>query len=158
MTRRSGHLQGFTAERYLWHGTHSRFIKSIATIGFRREFTTTFVYGNGCYYATRPNYSASTSYAKLDEASVQRMFYCRVAVGMLNRGNSRNYTPEVIPNTKVRYDSFCDSEQNPSIIATCNDNQAYPDLIVTFVKNSYESNLKNYRNTNPTYTLDGTYR
>lgn len=158
LVQKKSHLPGFVPEAMLWHGTHSRFIHSIASVGFRREYTTTYVYGYGCYFAVHSSYSYSTSYAKLDSAYVQRMFWCRVAQGLRKRGSDRQMSPEYVSgDSKIRYDSYCDRDTDPTIIATANDYQAYPDLVITFVRSGYEKSYSSYLTNNPSYTIDGTY-
>lgn len=141
--RSKSKIKGYLPPAKMWHGTHPRYVKSIAQGGFRREYTTTYAYGYGVYFAKQSSYSASSSYSKPDDTNVQRMFLCDVVRGVPEDHAGSALTPRPIPgHAGLYYDSFCDSPSDPNIIATPNDHQAYPLFLVSFCSNHHLSAAK----------------
>lgn len=119
-------------EKLLWHGTHPKFIPTIASRGFRREFTTTMAYGKGVYFARDSRYSSSVAYAKVDTDGTQQMFFCRVAVGECAYGSTNTDAPEKPGQPGVHYETLVDNTGNPSIFVATSDFQAYPEFVIKF--------------------------
>ncbi len=119
-------------ERRLWHGTHPNYISTIATRGFRREFTTTMAFGKGVYFARDSAYSSSVSYAKVDVDGTQQMFYCRVVAGESAQGSSNADSPQKVGQPGVHYETMVDNCANPGIYVATADFQAYPEFVVKF--------------------------
>ena len=90
-------------------------------------------YGQGVYFATDASYSVK--YCTADANGQMQMYFARVLTGEYTRGNSAVRTPPFKndPNNPlIRYDSTVNKTENPSIFVIYNDNQAYPEYIVTF--------------------------
>merc|ERR1719295_1417974 len=76
--------------RFLWHGTTSdATMDTIATQGFRKEFSTTARWGQGTYFAKEASfsvhYSAKCKFKGIS-SSVYKMFYCQVLCGKSTLG------------------------------------------------------------------------
>ncbi len=129
----------------MWHGTHPRYIRTIATLGFRREFTKRHVYGLGVYFAADAAYSAHADYAKPDDQGVRRVLLCRVACGVPSIGRQSYVSP--MYRTPAGDIKTCDvyvDKHPPSIVSCPADDQAYPEFLVTFydMKQHRERNYK----------------
>eukprot|EP00485_Elphidium_margaritaceum_P016400 CAMPEP_0202724916 /NCGR_PEP_ID=MMETSP1385-20130828/177684_1 /ASSEMBLY_ACC=CAM_ASM_000861 /TAXON_ID=933848 /ORGANISM="Elphidium margaritaceum" /LENGTH=440 /DNA_ID=CAMNT_0049390717 /DNA_START=356 /DNA_END=1675 /DNA_ORIENTATION=- len=131
--RRQSILRGLDCDRSklheqcLYHGTNIHVVPKIITQGFLRQFTTRYQYGQGCYFAAHPAYSANPRYAAPNAHGVQFMFVCSVVCGEWCLGNPSMKVPDIKPGTNnILYESTCNDVQQPSIFVTFNDNQAIP--------------------------------
>lgn len=106
-----------------WHGTSFQFQTPIAQRGFRREFTTTFAYGYGVYFAGLASYSASPGYAKVDSTGKQFMFLSHVICGDLS--GAGQLTPK-------GHSFVSDYGTPPNVFVATMDYQAIPVFIVEF--------------------------
>ncbi len=134
----------YLSPTYMWHGTHPRYVRTIATLGFRREFTTRYVYGFGVYFATESSYSATSSYAKVDDNGVQRMFLCRVVRGVPSVGQQSYIVPMyTTPTNDIKTCDVYVDQYPPQVVSCPLDDQAYPEYLVTFCSvQNYNKSMK----------------
>jgi len=123
-------------EQLLWHGTAKNNVPFIIANGFDRSYTKTAAYGHGVYFARDAFYSSERRFATPDPEGVQNMFLARVLVGKTCVGNkSMRHPPQVIAGQPEVYDCLVDDAHHPRIFVSChNDNQAYPEYMVSFRK------------------------
>ena len=90
-------------------------------------------YGNGVYFARDASYSMS--YAKPQySGSNRKMYIAKVLVGVYTKGASGMKAPpsKNDPNNPgVRYDSVVNNIQNPTMYIIFQDNQYYPEYLLT---------------------------
>ncbi|XP_029939956.1 protein mono-ADP-ribosyltransferase PARP15-like [Salarias fasciatus] len=124
-----------TIERRLFHGTSPETCDSIMNHGFNRSFSgiNGTSYGQGTYFTANATYSVF--YARPGADGSQTMFLARVLTGCYTQGNGSMRCP---PSRSSRdlYDSVVDRTDNPSMFVVFNDNQAYPDYLITFSTSS----------------------
>ena len=89
--------------------------------------------GLGSYF--HKNASYSDSYAKPDSNGQKRMFVARVLVGSFTRGSGQLRRPP--PKNPAKpledfYDSCVDDTSNPRIYVVFENNQVYPEYIITY--------------------------
>lgn len=90
-------------------------------------------YGQGTYFAVNASYSANPGYSMPAADGSQRVFVAQVLTGVYTQGNSSMKVPPPRNNQPDdRYDSLVDQVANPSMFIIFNDNQAYPDYLITF--------------------------
>ena len=82
------------------------------------------------YFATDATYSEK--YSKADSNGQMKMYYARVLTGEYIKGDSSTRVPAINPRSMIPYDSTVNDNENPTIFVIYNDNQAYPEYIVTF--------------------------
>ncbi|XP_003447633.1 uncharacterized protein LOC100707456 [Oreochromis niloticus] len=126
---------GGAGERLLYHGTSQDTCESIIKNGFDRSFSGKHatVYGQGTYFAVSASYSANPGYSVPAADGSQRVFVAQVLTGVYTQGNSSMKVPPPRTNQPDdRYDSLVDQIANPSMFIIFNDNQAYPDYLITF--------------------------
>merc|ERR1712193_253504 len=73
---------------WLFHGTTEDIVPKITQQGFNRSFCgrNATMYGQGVYFARDASYSSSKTYSVPDGSGIQRMFLCRVVVGLPCQG------------------------------------------------------------------------
>ena len=77
----------------------------------------------------------SNSYAKPDHSGLKRMFLARVLVGSYTRGNSEfRRPPPKDPRNPLEnfYDSCVDDPNNPRLFVIFENNQVYPEYVITY--------------------------
>ena len=82
------------------------------------------------YFATDAKYSES--YSKPDSNGQKKMYYARVLTGEYIKGDTTIRVPPINSGSMIPYDSTVNDNENPTIFVIYNDNQAYPEYIVTF--------------------------
>ena len=90
-------------------------------------------FGQGVYFAVNSSYSET--YSTTAGTSEKKMYYAKVLTGDYTKGNKdmRMPPPKKDPNNPLLlFDATVDKEPNPTIFVIFNDNQAYPEYIVTF--------------------------
>ncbi len=128
-------LGPYLNERWLWHGTSQKIVRNIAHQGFLRQFLGTATdggwYGGGIYFA--PSASTSCGYARPGEDGLRRMFLCRVLVGQYHKGYQGLKQPQAKPGDKYKqHESTVDNIENPREFVIYQDDQAYPEYLITF--------------------------
>ena len=89
------------------------------------------VYGNGVYFAVKA--SASAKYCKPDSNGCCYMYRCKVLTGDFTIGRTGLIEPPVKDtSTQSFYHSVADKFKLPSMFVIFNDNQAYPEYLITF--------------------------
>lgn len=84
-------------------------------------------------FARDAAYSVDRKYSIPNATREQRIFMCRVVVGECCLGYQDCLAPDERHGFQhVRYDSTVDRLNDPGIYVTYNDNQAYPEYLVTF--------------------------
>uniref|UniRef100_A0A3P9DLH6 Poly [ADP-ribose] polymerase n=1 Tax=Maylandia zebra TaxID=106582 RepID=A0A3P9DLH6_9CICH len=127
--------EGGARERLLYHGTSQDSCESIIRNGFNRSFSGKHatLFGQGTYFAVNGSYSANPGYSMPAADGSQRVFVARVLTGVYTQGNSSMKVPPPRSNQPDdRYDCLVDQIANPSMFIIFNDNQAYPDYLITF--------------------------
>ncbi|XP_030609404.1 protein mono-ADP-ribosyltransferase PARP14-like [Archocentrus centrarchus] len=127
--------EGGAGEKLLYHGTSQDSFDSIRKDGFNRSFSgkNATAYGQGTYFAVNASYSASPTYSKPAADGSQAVFVAQVLTGIYTQGRSDMRLPPLRDNKPDdRYDSVVDRIYNPSMFIVFNDNQAYPDYLITF--------------------------
>ncbi|XP_028331085.1 protein mono-ADP-ribosyltransferase PARP14-like isoform X2 [Gouania willdenowi] len=123
-------------EKLLFHGTNPENINSIITNGFDRRYSgqNATSYGLGTYFAINANYSANPKYSKPAADGSQSMFMARVLTGIYVLGHidMKVLPPRDPHRSPDRYDSAVDNLDNPQMFVVFQDNQAYPDYLITF--------------------------
>eukprot|EP01083_Nonionella_stella_P216527 778195_1 len=118
-------------EKCLWHGTKAEDVMNeIEHTGFRKEFNTTALWGQGTYFAVNSGYSVSYS---SNNNGVHKMFQCLVLSGESHVGGSQ-YTLRTWPKKnggkRLIYDSLHSKDKDIYVIH--DDVRAYPMFVVTF--------------------------
>ena len=121
-------------EKFLFHGTKGDRLHEINKAGLNRNFAGTIngnAFGRGVYFAR--DASMSVGYAPAMSSGQRYMYYTRAAVGQYAVGN----TNMIVPPKKGggdddSYDSTVNNATNPTIFVLFNDNQYYPEYLITF--------------------------
>jgi len=126
-------LAGGANERRVVHGGAEASIRSIALMGFVREFNTTSVYGKGTYFARDMSYSANNRYTPPNASGEKFAFLARVLVGEPCVGTQGMNMPDVKPGGAL-HDSMVNNLADPSIfvLSSGSDEHAYPEFMVKF--------------------------
>ena len=92
---------------------------------------TGYVYGNGVYFAV--DASKSLKYCRPDSNGYRYMYRCKVLTGDFTIGRTGLIDPPVkdIDNQSF-YHSVVDNVKSPGMFVIFNDNQAYPEYLITF--------------------------
>jgi poly [ADP-ribose] polymerase 10/14/15 len=117
-------------EKILFHGTASKNTESICKFGFNRSYCgiNGVALGRGVYFARE----SSTSHSYTQGSSHRQMFQCRVLVGDSTPGNSAMNVPPNKINGEP-YDSTCDFASSGSVYVCYNDNQCYPEYLISYM-------------------------
>jgi hypothetical protein len=123
-------------ERSLFHGTLPEYVGSICKQNFDFRLSggqhgTAFGYGN--YFAVSA--ARASNYCMKDENGSKHIFMCKVLVGDYTKGNpTLRRPPHKISTSSCyeMYDSVCDNIKEPTIFVVFDNDQAYPDYIITF--------------------------
>jgi poly [ADP-ribose] polymerase 10/14/15 len=121
--------------KWLFHGTTAEIVPKVAQQGFNRSFCgrNATMYGKGVYFARDASYSSSKAYSAPDPNGIQRMFLCRVIVGLCSKGVKDAVCPDVRDAAQhLLFDTTVDNVKDPSIFVTYHDAQAYPEYLVHF--------------------------
>eukprot|EP01084_Bolivina_argentea_P276600 471986_1 len=115
-------------EKILYHGTDKETMQKILKGGFRKEFTSTTLHGEGTYFAIDASYSASARYSP-----DKKMLQCNVLCGESTKGNS-SISLKTWPKKKNGhlYDSLVDSISNPTMHVIHEDARALPMFVIHF--------------------------
>ncbi|XP_046843147.1 protein mono-ADP-ribosyltransferase PARP14-like [Xenia sp. Carnegie-2017] len=131
-------MHGAVNEMRLFHGTNPNNVLPIYTNNFSRSFAglNGVLYGNGVYFARDASYSLRYS---LDQCSGSRakMFIAKVLVGSYTLGQKGLKAPPSRndpSNPGLLYDSVVDNQGNPTIFVIFQDNQCYPEYLITLNK------------------------
>ena len=115
MPERQGNSDSYK-RMWLFHGTAEHIVDKIVAVGFNRTFgfkelnpNAMTRYGKGSYFAVNSKYSVDYT------------------------GREDQPTPDVRRGTE-RYDSTVNNLEAPTIFVTFYDSQAYPEYLVTFMK------------------------
>ena len=128
-------MRGQVNEMRLFHGTDAANVDSINAHNFSRSFAGVngVSYGHGVYFARDASYSMG--YANRQRSgSHPKMYMAKVLVGEYTRGAKRMKAPPLKndPNNPgLRYDSVVDHPSNPSRYIIFQDNQYYPEYLLT---------------------------
>ena len=101
--------------------------------GLDMIFSTGVAYGNGVYFARDASYSINYA-RKRHSGSRPKMYMAKVLVGEYTRGASGMKAPpsKNDPNNPgLRYDSVVDHPSNPKMYIIFQDNQYYPEYLLT---------------------------
>ncbi|XP_053378640.1 protein mono-ADP-ribosyltransferase PARP12-like [Mercenaria mercenaria] len=121
-------------ERRVFHGTKNQYIDPIWHQGFDFRLsgeTTGTLYGKGCYIATSSKYS--DYYADVGEDIV--MFVAKILPGAYVRGKKEYKRPPHKDEGNLSselYDSCVDDESNPQKFVIFDNNQIYPEYLITY--------------------------
>lgn len=121
-------------EKLLFHGTSRDSCDSIMKNGFNRSYSGTngASIGHGTYFAVDASYSVR--YTKPGADGSRTMFLARVLTGSCTQGQGHMRFPPPRSSQQPHdcYDSVVDRLKNPNMYAVFNDNQAYPEYLITF--------------------------
>ncbi|CAC5408899.1 PARP10_14_15 [Mytilus coruscus] len=125
---------GHQNEKSLWHGFAKDAMDSINKFGFNRSYCgkNATAYGDGVYFATHANYSASNTYSVPDSSGNKRMYLCKVLTGEYTYGNGGMRMAPTKTGTHILYDCVVDNPANPSMFIIFHDAQAYPEYMIMF--------------------------
>ncbi|XP_007893224.2 protein mono-ADP-ribosyltransferase PARP10 [Callorhinchus milii] len=126
-------------ERVLYHGTNEESAKEIYVHGFNRSFCgkNATLYGQGVYFATNAVMSAQDNYSPPNEQKHKFIFVVNVLTGAYAKGESSMKAPPLKQDSTMplRYDCVVDDCRNPTIFVIFNDTQAYPQYLITCLRN-----------------------
>ena len=90
-------------------------------------------YGEGVYFATEASYSLSFSKPSNSKGECC-MFIAKVLSGKYATGRERMKTPPAIDPNKgeLLYDSVVDCTDDPTVFVVFQDDQCYPEYLITF--------------------------
>lgn len=120
--------------RQLFHGTNETSVKAICQQGFDWRLCgvhgTSF--GKGSYFAKNASYS--DGYAGNSQQGHKLMFLAKVIVGSYVVGNSNTVRPPPMNPLKPHelHHSCVDNQISPSIFVIFENDQAYPELLITY--------------------------
>ena len=124
-------------ERQLFHGTKSETANAICQQGFDWRVCGKHgtKYGKGSYFASKANYSHRYTSSQVTNRSYKQMFLARVLVGSYTIGDSSlNRPPPKNPfSPHVLFDSCCDNMSNPALFVVFENNQSYPEFLITYM-------------------------
>mgnify|MGYP002803931348 FL=1 len=128
-------MRGQVNEMRLFHGTDAANVDSINAHNFSRSFAGVngVAYGHGVYFARDASYSMSYASRQLS-GSLPKMYMAKVLVGEYTSGAKGMKAPPLKndPNNPgLRYDSVVDHPSNPSMYIIFQDNQYYPEYLLT---------------------------
>jgi poly [ADP-ribose] polymerase 10/14/15 len=130
-------LGGDANEKRLFHAGSEDSIRSIARMGFIREFNKAgrSAYGKGTYFARDMSYSANDSYSVPNASSEKFAFVARVLVGDPCEGKLNQPRPATKANGTL-HDSMVNNLANPTefVMSSGADDHVYPEFIVKFKK------------------------
>uniref|UniRef100_A0A3Q3K5R2 Poly [ADP-ribose] polymerase n=1 Tax=Monopterus albus TaxID=43700 RepID=A0A3Q3K5R2_MONAL len=125
---------GGAGEKLLYHGTAKNNCIPIMKNGFNRSFAgcNGTSYGNGTYFAV--NASLSVGYSSPAHDGSRSMFVVRVLTGVYDAGHKSMKVPPPRSYQQPHdlYDSVVDQIHQPDLYVVFQDNQAYPDYLITF--------------------------
>ncbi|XP_046842592.1 protein mono-ADP-ribosyltransferase PARP14-like [Xenia sp. Carnegie-2017] len=129
---------GDVNEMRLFHGTNPNNVRSINSNNFSRSFAgvNAVKYGNGVYFARDASYSLRYSLHQCS-GSQPKMYIAKVLVGEYTLGKEGLKEPPSrndLGNPGLLYDSVVDSPSNPKIFVIFQDNQSYPEYLITLNK------------------------
>ncbi|CAB4040614.1 poly [ADP-ribose] polymerase 14-like, partial [Paramuricea clavata] len=133
--KKSMAMRGQVNEMRLFHGTDAANIHSINTNNFSRSFAGAngTSYGNGVYFARDASYSIK--FTKPQHFGTRRkMYMAKVLVGEYTKGVSGMKAPPTKSdpnNPGLRYDSVVNDIRNPRMYIIFQDNQYYPEYLLT---------------------------
>eukprot|EP01083_Nonionella_stella_P019919 55297_1 len=120
-------------EDALYHGTDILTVIKILHQGFLRQFAARAVFGKGSYFAKNARYSCNQSYAKPDGDRFQHLLLCNVICGEWTVGSSSMKIPPIKPTSEhLPYETTVNSESNPTVFVTYQDDQALPTYLISF--------------------------
>uniref|UniRef100_A0A6P8QZ94 Poly [ADP-ribose] polymerase n=1 Tax=Geotrypetes seraphini TaxID=260995 RepID=A0A6P8QZ94_GEOSA len=132
MDAKNGHTNN---EKQLFHGTAPNSLRAINKLGFNRSYAgmNAAAFGNGTYFAIQASYSAHNQYSKPDANGQKYIYLARVLAGDYCVGRTGIVTPpsKSTSDPTNLYDSVTDNTANPSMFVIFNDNQAYPEYLIT---------------------------
>ncbi|XP_046843181.1 protein mono-ADP-ribosyltransferase PARP15-like [Xenia sp. Carnegie-2017] len=132
-------MRGDVNEMRLFHGTNSANVEAINSNNFSRNYSGVngVLYGNGVYFARDSSYSLDYSLRQCSAGSQPKMFIAKVLVGKYTSGMhglkappSRNDSS----NPGLLYDSVVNNVNNPKFFVIFQDNQCYPEYLITLNK------------------------
>ncbi|XP_063404473.1 protein mono-ADP-ribosyltransferase PARP14-like [Mytilus trossulus] len=125
---------GHQNENSLWHGFAKDAMDSINKFGFNRSYCgkNATAYGDGVYFASAANYSASNTYSVPDSNGNKRMYLCKVLTGEYTYGQGGMRMPPTKAGTHILYDCVVDNPANPGMFIIFHDAQAYPEYMIMF--------------------------
>ncbi|XP_068754720.1 protein mono-ADP-ribosyltransferase PARP12-like [Montipora capricornis] len=123
-------------ERQLFHGTNKETVEAICQQGFDWRMCgkhgTRF--GKGTYFACKANYSHCYTLKQDSSRGYRQMFLAKVVVGSYTVGDGSlcRPPPKDPKDPYVLYDSCCDNARNPAIFVVFENNQSYPEFLITY--------------------------
>ena len=92
------------------------------------------LFGKGTYFACKANYSHCYTLNQGSSTGYRQMFLAKVVVGSYTNGNSSlsRPPPKDPKDPYVLYDSCCDNARNPAIFVVFENNQSYPEFLITY--------------------------
>uniref|UniRef100_A0A8C3R8Q2 Poly [ADP-ribose] polymerase n=1 Tax=Cyanoderma ruficeps TaxID=181631 RepID=A0A8C3R8Q2_9PASS len=123
-------------EKLLFHGTAASSLRLINSTGFDRGYAgkNAAAFGNGTYFALEARYSAQNTYSIPDANGKKHMYLARVLTGQFCAGKQglKAPPPKNSADPTDLYDSVVNDESHPAVFVIFNDNQAYPQYLITF--------------------------
>ncbi|XP_078393359.1 protein mono-ADP-ribosyltransferase PARP14-like [Cetorhinus maximus] len=134
MNRQRPHQQN---EKFLYHGTSSEICSKINADGFNRSYCglNAVYFGDGTYFAQNAAYSAQDTYSKPDATGCKVVYRARVLTGDYCKGKAglkEAPLKDQQAHSRDRYNSVTDNVQSPEAFVVFQDNQAYPEYLITF--------------------------
>ncbi|XP_041040002.1 protein mono-ADP-ribosyltransferase PARP14-like isoform X2 [Carcharodon carcharias] len=134
MNKKRPHQQN---EKFLYHGTSSETCSKINVDGFNRSYCglNAVYFGDGTYFARNATYSAQDTYSKPDATGCKVVYRARVLTGDYCKGKPGLKEPPLKDqqaHSRDRYDSVTDNVLSPEVFVVFQDNQAYPEYLITF--------------------------
>ena len=123
-------------ERQLFHGTNKETVETICQQGFdwRMCGKNATRFGKGTYFACKANYSHRYTLKQDSSKGYSQMFLAKVVVGSYTVGDTSfcRPPPKDPKDPYVLYDSCCDNASNPAIFVLFENNQSYPEFLITY--------------------------
>lgn len=120
--------------RHLFHGTSETSAKAICQQGFDWRLCGVHgtAYGKGSYFAVNASYS--DGYTSSSPNGHKLMFLSKVIVGSFVVGSSNTVRPPPMNQAKphVLHCSCVDNQNNPTIFVIFDNDQAYPELLISY--------------------------
>ena len=91
-------------------------------------------YGQGIYFARDASYSAKEHYSAKDKNGHKHIYRCCVLTGVFKQGSTDMRKPPTLKKSTKWCHSTVDKVENPTIFVIYNDNRAYPEHLITFIK------------------------
>ncbi|XP_046843187.1 protein mono-ADP-ribosyltransferase PARP15-like [Xenia sp. Carnegie-2017] len=127
-------------EMRLFHGTNPNNVEAINSNNFSEGFAGVngAIYGNGVYFARDASFSLDYSREQCSAGSQPKIYIAKVLVGKYTLGKEGLKAPPSRndpSNPGLLYDSVVDNQNNPTMFVIFQDNQCYPEYLITLKNN-----------------------